>query len=153
MTGREPSVTGTHCKGTCLVLLAGLCAFVSGCTSGNPDPERFQRDGVQYGVLGKTFRARWWNYYECGRSLNDGQFWEAAEADCRKAIAVRGRDQLWARTYGLHFIDYFNRTFAKPFRWTYTGRPVTAETVKRPATWKENWATCREDSETFALVA
>ncbi len=23
----------------------------------------------------------------------------------------------------LAFIDYFNRTFAKPFRWTYTGRP------------------------------
>jgi len=34
----------------------------------------------------------------------------------------------------LDFIDYFNRTFAKPFRWTYTGRPVTAETAKRPAT-------------------
>jgi len=25
----------------------------------------------------------------------------------------------------LDFIDYFNRTFAKPFRWTYTGRPIT----------------------------
>jgi hypothetical protein len=43
----------------------------------------------------------------------------------------------------LDFIDYFNRTFAKPFRWTYTGRPVTAETVKRPATWKESWASRR----------
>lgn len=52
----------------------------------------------------------------------------------------------------LHFIDYFNRTFAKPFRWTYTGRPITAETVKRPATWKENWASCREISETPALA-
>ena len=52
----------------------------------------------------------------------------------------------------LLFIDYFNRTFARPFRWTYTGRPTTAETVKRPATWKGNWASCREDSETLALV-
>lgn len=26
----------------------------------------------------------------------------------------------------LAFIDYFNRTMAKPFRWTYTGRPLTA---------------------------
>jgi len=52
----------------------------------------------------------------------------------------------------LDFIDYFNRTFAKPFRWTYTGRPVTAETVKRPATWKEDWASCRGSSETLALV-
>lgn len=53
----------------------------------------------------------------------------------------------------LDFIEYFNRTFAKPFRWTYTGRPVSAETVKRPATWKEKWVTPREDGETLALVA
>jgi transposase len=26
----------------------------------------------------------------------------------------------------LAFIDYFNRTMAKPYRWTYTGRPLTA---------------------------
>lgn len=52
----------------------------------------------------------------------------------------------------LEFIDYFNRTFAKPFRWTYTGRPVTAETVKRPPTWKENWASCRENGQALALV-
>ena len=24
------------------------------------------------------------------------------------------------------FIEYFNQTFAKPFRWTYTGKPLTA---------------------------
>jgi hypothetical protein len=52
----------------------------------------------------------------------------------------------------LDFIDYFNRTFAKPFRWTYTGRPVTAETVKRPATWKENWGSSRANSEALAVV-
>jgi len=52
----------------------------------------------------------------------------------------------------LDFIDYFNRTFAKPFRWTYTGRPVTAATVKRPATWKEKWASHRESGETLAVV-
>ena len=26
----------------------------------------------------------------------------------------------------LDFIDYFNRTMAKPFKWTYAGRPLTA---------------------------
>lgn len=25
----------------------------------------------------------------------------------------------------LDFIDYFNKTMAKPFKWTYTGRPLT----------------------------
>ena len=53
----------------------------------------------------------------------------------------------------LDFIDYFNRTFAKPFRWTYTGRPLAAATVKRPATWKERWANHRESGKTLALVA
>jgi hypothetical protein len=52
----------------------------------------------------------------------------------------------------LDFIDYFNRTFAKPFRWTYTGRPVAATTVKRAATWKEKWVTSREAGETLAMV-
>ena len=28
------------------------------------------------------------------------------------------------RTKLLNFIAYFNRVFAKPFRWTYTGRPL-----------------------------
>jgi len=52
----------------------------------------------------------------------------------------------------LDFLDYFNRTFAKPFRWTYTGRPVAATTVQRPATWKEKWATIRGTGEALALV-
>jgi transposase len=29
-----------------------------------------------------------------------------------------------SRTKVLNFIEYFNRVFAKPFRWTYTGRPL-----------------------------
>jgi transposase len=52
----------------------------------------------------------------------------------------------------LDFIDYFNRTFAKPFRWTYTGRPVAATTVKRPSTWKENWARKHDSREALAIV-
>jgi len=34
----------------------------------------------------------------------------------------------------LAFIDYFNRTFAKPFNWTYTGRPLAKSADKRPVT-------------------
>lgn len=37
------------------------------------------------------------------------------------------------------FIDYFNETMARPFNWTYTGRPVTASIDERPRTWKEQW--------------
>ena len=53
----------------------------------------------------------------------------------------------------LDFIDYFNRTYAKPFRWTYTGRPLSKETENRPATWKEKWVSRRETGELLALVA
>ena len=30
------------------------------------------------------------------------------------------------RTRVVKFIDYFNAVLAKPFRWTYTGRPLRA---------------------------
>jgi putative transposase len=30
------------------------------------------------------------------------------------------------KTKILDFIDYFNRTMAKPFKWTYTGKPLTS---------------------------
>ena len=53
----------------------------------------------------------------------------------------------------LDFIDYFNRTFARPFRWTYTGRPTTDATVKRPETWKAKHAKTRQSGETLALVS
>jgi transposase len=33
------------------------------------------------------------------------------------------------RTKLLNFIEYFNRVFAKPFRWTYTGRPLMKATA------------------------
>lgn len=52
----------------------------------------------------------------------------------------------------LRFIDYFNTTFAKPFRWTYTGRPTAKEAPTRPRTWKENWASRRLPTAAFALV-
>jgi transposase len=52
----------------------------------------------------------------------------------------------------LDFIDYFNRTFARPFRWTYTGRPVKASPAKRPATWKEKRAKSGKSAKTTVLV-
>jgi hypothetical protein len=41
-----------------------------------------------------------------------------------KRASVTSTDDLQARI--LAFIDYFNRTRAKPFKWTYTGRPLQA---------------------------
>lgn len=35
------------------------------------------------------------------------------------------------------FIDYFNQTFAKPFNWTYSGKPTKSRADPRPRTWRE----------------
>lgn len=71
----------------------------------------------------------------------------------RRAIrraSFKSTEELKARL--LDFIDYFNRTFAQPFRWTFTGRPVANTTVKRPTTWKERWVSQREAGENLAMV-
>jgi len=54
-----------------------------------------------------TFRARWWSYYERGLTRADKADWENALKDLKKAISLRLKDQRMARTYGMHFIDYF----------------------------------------------
>lgn len=58
--------------------------------------------------------------------------------------ALRGRLQ--------RFLAYFNETFARPFRWTYTGRPLRKKADQRPVTWKEKWVSSREASGDLALV-
>ncbi len=79
-----------------------------GCTTISSQSAQYERNGVRYGVTKGTFRGRWWNYYERGRSFSDGAFWSEAESDLRTALASRSRDQLWSRTYGLHFLpEYF----------------------------------------------
>jgi hypothetical protein len=66
------------------------------------------KDGKQYGVTSSlTWRGTWWNYYERGSSYAEGEFWQDAIADFDAAIKQREVDQRRARTYGLHFLDYF----------------------------------------------
>jgi len=56
---------------------------------------------------GGTFRGKWWNYYDRAADRAAGGDYGAASADLKKSLALRDRDQLMARTYGMHFIDYF----------------------------------------------
>ncbi len=71
-----------------------------------PLPECKEKDGEIYGKIGR-FRHRWWHYYKRALSYMEGGFWDEAEKDLEKAIHQRGEDQWNARTYGMHFIDYF----------------------------------------------
>lgn len=54
-----------------------------------------------------TFRGKWWNYYDRAIESAETRGWDSAVTDLAKAIAMRERDQRMARTYGMHFIDYF----------------------------------------------
>jgi TolB-like protein len=85
----------------CLLLLS-VCACAS-----QPTGPTYVKDGKKYGEVQGAFRHRWWNYYERGLSFANGAFFPEAVKDLREAIHQRTRDQRMARTYGMHFMDYF----------------------------------------------
>ena len=64
-------------------------------------------DGKTYGVTKSVFRGRWWSYYERGSSFLSGSLEEQAAADFQQALRGRSTDTWQARTYGLHFVEYF----------------------------------------------
>jgi len=71
------------------------------------------KNGIKYGVVSGAFRAEWWNYQERAMSYIDGECYAPALEDVTKAIELRQKlvkkdcDQRRARTYGMHFVDYF----------------------------------------------
>jgi transposase len=64
---------------------------------------------VVFGIIGR-------------RVMRHGSF--TSQADLREKLTT--------------FIDYFNQTFAKPFNWTYSGKPTKSKTNQRPRTWREH---------------
>ena len=74
-----------------------LSAFVVSCVS----------SGGNVKNNSGTFRGRWYNYYDRGLAYSATGDWDNALHDLKKAAAKRDRDQRMARTYGMHFIDYF----------------------------------------------
>jgi hypothetical protein len=79
---------------------------MSGCAGHQPGPA-YGKEGKEYGTVRGAFRNQWWNFYERGLSYADGEFYTEALADITTAVGLRDRDQRMARTYGMHFIDYF----------------------------------------------
>jgi len=76
--------------------------------AGRPSRRTYVKDGKEYGrVSGAFFRHRWWNFYERGLSFAEGEFFSEAVSDLKEAIQQREKDQRMARTYGMHFMDYF----------------------------------------------
>lgn len=54
-------------------------------------------------------RGKWWNHYSRGCRLAEGGFWDDAVLDFKESLNVRAKDQRAARSYGMHFWDYFAR--------------------------------------------
>jgi TolB-like protein len=91
------------------ILFALVCAALLpfwGCATQAPGPV-YSKDGKEYGKVRGTFRYRWWNYYERGLSYAEGEFYQEARVDFTEALRQREEDQRMARTYGMHFVDYF----------------------------------------------
>jgi tetratricopeptide (TPR) repeat protein len=89
-----------------MLLFAGFL-MITFCVRTEPAPV-YMKDGREYGKTeGAFFRHRWWNYYERGLSYAEGQYYQEAVSDLTKALEQRSADQRMARTYGMHFIDYF----------------------------------------------
>jgi len=53
------------------------------------------------------YRGKWWNYYVRGRWFAAGGYYREAVQDFKKSISLRSKDQRSARSYGMHFWEYF----------------------------------------------
>ncbi|MBW1838736.1 MAG: hypothetical protein JRI49_02280 [Deltaproteobacteria bacterium] len=88
-------------------LLLTLC-LVSCQHGSSPEKKgKYIKEGKTYGVTRGLFRERWWNFYERGCSFASGEFWNEAVSDFKEALNQRNKDGYRARTYGMHFVNYF----------------------------------------------
>jgi hypothetical protein len=92
-----------------IVMVSVVALFAGqGCGSAEKTGVSYEKDGKTYGTAsGVNFRHRWWNYFERALSYMEGEFYDEAASDLTTALAQRDGDQRMARTYGMHFIDYF----------------------------------------------
>ncbi len=87
--------------------------FVSCATVSNIGTDNWRdyfKTGCSKEEIAKDFnlyRGKWWNYYVRGRWYAEGGYWDEAASDFKKAVSLRGEDQRSARSYGLHFWEYF----------------------------------------------
>jgi len=88
------------------ILIWATGATLLGCATPTSDSV-YIKEGKEYGKVKGAFRHRWWNYYERALSFSDGEFHKEAVSDLKVAIEQRPDDQRMARTYGMHFVDYF----------------------------------------------
>lgn len=92
----------------CLLFLTVSCATVTPIST-DDWLDSFEPGHTKEEILTNfdLHRGKWWNYYARGCWLKEGGFWDEAILDFQRAIKVRSYDQRAARSYGMHFWDYF----------------------------------------------
>ncbi len=101
-------------KFKCIIFLSFCVLFLTSCSTvsqiGTDNWRDYFEPGHTKEEIARDFnlhRGKWWNYYIRGRWFADGGHYDEAVQDFRKSINLRSRDQRSARSYGMHFWEYF----------------------------------------------
>ena len=114
----------THCSATLVLLIAGLCALpteslgkkgTSGVLKSVATRKAFLTDA--------SHRIRFVSVPKHTSWLNRVEIWFSV---LTRRVLKRGdfRSKAELRNRVLEFIAYFDRTMAKPYKWTFAGRPL-----------------------------
>ncbi|MDY3558629.1 transposase [Gemmata sp. JC673] len=114
----------THCSATLVLLIAGLCGSPTDTLGAKGQSGVLKSVATRKAFLtDASHRVRFVYVPKHTSWLNQIEIWFSVLS--RRVIrrgVFRSTDDLRDRI--LKFIDYYNSTLAKPYKWTYAGRPL-----------------------------